>query len=145
MKVISNLLASAAILAAGVANAGNLEVTHWWTSGGEAAAVSVLAEKFNAQTDHTWVDGAIAGGGGTSVPVIISRIIGGDPMGATQLNHGRQAQELIEAGLMTDLTELADAQGWRQGEGRRSSGRMGSVQSADHHRNVGRGEIPGPD
>lgn len=113
MKVISNLLASAAILAAGVANAGNLEVTHWWTSGGEAAAVSVLAEKFNAQTDHTWVDGAIAGGGGTSVPVIISRIIGGDPMGATQLNHGRQAQELIEAGLMTDLTELADAQGWR--------------------------------
>lgn len=44
MKVISNLLASAAILAAGVANAGNLEVTHWWTSGGEAAAVSVLAE-----------------------------------------------------------------------------------------------------
>ena len=113
MKVISNLLASAAILAAGVANAGNLEVTHWWTSGGEAAAVSVLAEKFNAQTDHRWVDGAIAGGGGTSVPVIISRIIGGDPMGATQLNHGRQAQELIEAGLMTDLTELADAQGWR--------------------------------
>ena len=113
MKVISNLLASAAILAAGVANAGNLEVTHWWTSGGEAAAVSVLAEKFNAQTDHKWVDGAIAGGGGTSVPVIISRIIGGDPMGATQLNHGRQAQELIEAGLMTDLTELADAQGWR--------------------------------
>ena len=111
--MISNLLASAAILAAGVANAGNLEVTHWWTSGGEAAAVSVLAEKFNAQTDHTWVDGAIAGGGGTSVPVIISRIIGGDPMGATQLNHGRQAQELIEAGLMTDLTELADAQGWR--------------------------------
>ena len=113
MKVISNLLASAAILATGVANAGNLEVTHWWTSGGEAAAVSVLAEKFNAQTNHTWVDGAIAGGGGTSVPVIISRIIGGDPMGATQLNHGRQAQELIEAGLMTDLTELADAQGWR--------------------------------
>ena len=52
MKVISNLLASAAILAAGVANAGNLEVTHWWTSGGEAAAVSVLAEKFNAQTNQ---------------------------------------------------------------------------------------------
>ena len=34
-------------------------------------------------------------------------------MAATQLNHGRQAEELIEAGLMTDLTELADAEGWR--------------------------------
>ena len=34
-------------------------------------------------------------------------------MGATQLNHGRQAQELIEAGMMTDLTDLAEAEGWR--------------------------------
>lgn len=90
----------------------DLEVTHWWTSGGEAAAVSELAEAFNA-TEHNWIDGAIAGSGGTARPIIISRILGGDPMGATQLNHGRQAEELIEAGMMTDLTELAEAEGWR--------------------------------
>ena len=91
----------------------DLEVTHWWTSGGEAAAVTKFAEAFEASTDHTWVDGAIAGSGGTARPIIISRILGGDPMGATQLNHGRQAEELIEAGLMTDLTDLAEEQGWR--------------------------------
>ena len=34
-------------------------------------------------------------------------------MGATQLNHGRQAEELIAAGLLTDLTDLATAEGWR--------------------------------
>lgn len=113
MKIITKLMSATALLAASSLAAEDLEVTHWWTSGGEAAAVKKVAEAFNAGTDHTWIDGAIAGGGGTSIPAIISRIIGGDPMGATQLNHGRQAQELIEAGLMTDLTELAEAQGWR--------------------------------
>ena len=107
----------AAALAASVvlpisANATDLEVTHWWTSGGEAAAVAEFAKAFNAGGDN-WVDGAIAGGGGTARPVIVSRIIGGDPMGATQLNHGRQAEELVEAGLMLDLTDVAEAEGWR--------------------------------
>lgn len=113
MKITTKLLSSVALLAATSASAAELEVTHWWTSGGEAAAVTKIAEAFNAKTDNTWIDGAIAGGGGTSIPAIISRIIGGDPMGATQLNHGRQAQELIEAGMMTDLTDLAEAEGWR--------------------------------
>ncbi|MEZ5721810.1 MAG: ABC transporter substrate-binding protein [Paracoccaceae bacterium] len=63
-------------------------------------------------TGNTWVDGAIAGGGGTAIPAIISRIVGGNPMGATVMVHGRQAEELVEAGLMRDLTELAEEEGW---------------------------------
>jgi glucose/mannose transport system substrate-binding protein len=90
-----------------------LEVTHWWTSGGEAAAVSELAKAFDASGD-TWVDGAIAGGGGTARPIMISRITGGDPMGATQFNHGQQALELVEAGLMLDLTDVAEANNWKE-------------------------------
>jgi glucose/mannose transport system substrate-binding protein len=112
VKLTTKLLAATAIVGAGCVQAGELEVTHWWTSGGEAAAVSKLAEAFNA-TGDVWIDGAIAGSGGTARPIIISRILGGDPMGATQLNHGRQAEELIQAGLLTDLTELAEAEGWR--------------------------------
>jgi glucose/mannose transport system substrate-binding protein len=95
-----------------VSNAVDLEVTHWWTSGGEAAAVAEFAKAFDATGNH-WVDGAIAGSGGVARPIMISRITGGDPMGATQFNHGRQAEELVEAGLMLDLTELAEAEGWR--------------------------------
>ena len=113
MKRLATLMAATALTAAGSANAVDLEVTHWWTSGGEAAAVAEFAKAFNDMTDHNWVDGAIAGSGGTARPVIISRIIGGDPMGATQLNHGRQAEELVEAGLMLDLTDVAEAEGWR--------------------------------
>lgn len=108
-SLIAALAMSAAIPAA--SNAVDLEVTHWWTSGGEAAAVAEFAKAFNAGGDN-WVDGAIAGGGGTARPIMISRILGGEPMGATQFNTGRQAEELIEAGLMLDLTELAEAEGW---------------------------------
>jgi len=90
----------------------DLEVTHWWTSGGEAAAVAEFAKAFNATGNH-WVDGAIAGAGDTARPVMISRITGGDPMGATQFNHGRQAEELVQAGVMRDLTDLATKEGWK--------------------------------
>ena len=114
-KILKSLVAGTALTAAsasmGNAEGVELEVTHWWTSGGEAAAVAEFAKAFNA-TEHTWVDGAIAGSGGTARPIIISRILGGDPMHATQLNHGRQAEELVEADLMLDLTDIAEAEGW---------------------------------
>lgn len=106
------LVAATALSAATAASATDLEVTHWWTSGGEAAAVAELAKAFDATGNH-WVDGAIAGSGGTARPIMISRITGGDPMGATQFNHGRQAEELVQAGLMRDLESVAEAEHWR--------------------------------
>ncbi|MEE3069876.1 MAG: extracellular solute-binding protein, partial [Pseudomonadota bacterium] len=113
--IMRRLMAGAAALSMPIAaHAADLEVTHWWTSGGEANAVQELAKAFEAKTDHKWVDGAIAGSGNTARPVIISRIIGGDPMAATQLNHGKQAQELIEAGLMLDLTDIAEEGKWAE-------------------------------
>jgi glucose/mannose transport system substrate-binding protein len=107
------LAAGAALSFPGIATATDLEVTHWWTSGGEAAAVAEFAKAFDA-TGNKWVDGAIAGGGNTARPVMVSRITGGDPMGATQFNHGRQAEELVEAGLMHDLTDLATKEKWAE-------------------------------
>ena len=92
MRLMTALLAATALTGASASMATELEVTHWWTSGGEAAAVAEFAKAFDASGDK-WIDGAIAGSGGTARPIIISRILGGDPMGATQLNHGRQAEE----------------------------------------------------
>jgi glucose/mannose transport system substrate-binding protein len=106
------VLAASVAIPFGAANATDLEVTHWWTSGGEAAAVAELAKAFDATGNH-WVDGAIAGSGSTARPIMISRITGGDPMGATQFNHGRQAEELVQAGLMKDLTDVATAGKWK--------------------------------
>ncbi|MEQ9692229.1 MAG: ABC transporter substrate-binding protein [Bauldia litoralis] len=109
-KLLGTMAFSA--LMAGSAMATECEVTHWWTSGGEAAAVAEFAKAFDA-TGNKWVDGAIAGSGGVARPIMIGRITGGVPMCATQFNHGRQAEELVEAGLMQDLTELAEKEGWR--------------------------------
>lgn len=111
MKLTTKLLAATAIVSASAANAVELEVMHWWTSGGEAAAVSKFADAWNG-TGNTWVDGAIAGGGDTARPIMVSRIIGGDPPAAFQFNHGRQAEELVEAGLILDITDVAEAEGW---------------------------------
>src|SRR6478752_2457262 len=112
MLTTAAFAATAALQFAGPAAATDLEVTHWWTSGGEAAAVAELAKAFDATGNH-WVDGAIAGSGGTARPIMVSRITGGDPMGATQFNHGRQAEELVQAGLMRDLTDVATAEHWK--------------------------------
>ncbi|AFL52744.1 glucose/mannose transport system substrate-binding protein [Sinorhizobium fredii] len=113
LRSLAGALAATVALPFGLAHATDLEVTHWWTSGGEAAAVAELAKAFDA-TGNKWVDGAIAGSGGTARPIMISRITGGDPMGATQFNHGRQAQELVEAGLMRDLTDVATRENWKE-------------------------------
>jgi glucose/mannose transport system substrate-binding protein len=110
-KLVAGLALSASMLCGATAYAAELEVTHWWTSGGEAAAVAEFAKAFDASGDK-WVDGAIAGSGDVARPIIISRILGGNPMGATQLNPGTDADELIAAGLMLDLTDIATAEKW---------------------------------
>jgi glucose/mannose transport system substrate-binding protein len=112
VRLTATLLGASALCAATSAGAIELEVSHWWTSGGEANAVGKIAEAW-AATGNTWLDGAIAGGGDTARPIMISRILGGDPMDAFQFNHGRQAEEMIQAGLLLDLTDVAEEQGWR--------------------------------
>jgi glucose/mannose transport system substrate-binding protein len=105
------LAATVSLAFIGSVKAADVEVTHWWTSGGEAAAVAEFAKAFDATGNH-WVDGAIAGSGDVARPIIISRILGGNPMGATQLNPGKDAEDLVKAGLMEDLTELAKQEDW---------------------------------
>ncbi|PZQ95651.1 MAG: ABC transporter substrate-binding protein [Cereibacter sphaeroides] len=109
-KLAAGLLASVVLPSAALAT--DLEVTHWWTSGGEAAAVAEFAKAFDA-TGNKWVDGAIAGSGDTARPIMVARITGGDPMGAFQFNHGRQAEELIASGLLRNLDDVAAAQNWK--------------------------------
>ena len=89
------------------------EVIHWWTAGGEAAAVNVLAEAFNAAGGE-WVDNAIAGGGGNNARSAgINRIIGGDPSAAMQFNYGKQLDEIVANGYVRDISDLAAAGHWQ--------------------------------
>jgi glucose/mannose transport system substrate-binding protein len=108
MKKFAVAALAAAMMSSTAAYAVDLEVTHWWVSAGESASIAEFARIFEEQTGNKWVDSALSGSGTGANPVIISRIIGGNPPGATQMNTGRDAEELIQAGLMRDLTPIAE-------------------------------------
>ena len=112
---LCGLMAGAALLAGSLGTkAADLEVTHMWVSSGEAAAVRELKKAFETETGNKWVDAAIAGSGDGAYPIITSRIIGGNPMGATQMSVGKRSDELVQAGLMQDVTALATQEKWAQ-------------------------------
>jgi hypothetical protein len=71
MKFTLNLMAASAALALSLsAQAGEVEVLHWWTSGGEAKAAQGLKASLQAK-GHTWKDFAVAGGGGDSAMTVL--------------------------------------------------------------------------
>jgi glucose/mannose transport system substrate-binding protein len=87
------------------------EVIHWWTSGGESAAVKVFADAFTA-AGGTWIDSAVAGGENARTAGI-NRIVGGDPPTAMQFNTGLQFDEIVGNGFLRDLEALAEKDHWR--------------------------------
>lgn len=91
--------------------AAEVEVLHWWTSGGEARAANVLKELMEAE-GYGWEDFAVAGGGGeTAMTVLKTRAMSGNPPSAAQIK-GPEIQEWGELGLLGELDEVAEAEGW---------------------------------
>ena len=88
------------------------EVIHWWTSGGESAAVKQLADAYN-KAGGQWVDNAIAGGDNARAAAL-NRIAGGNPPTASQFNTSKQYHELIDADLLSSVDEVAAREGWDQ-------------------------------
>ena len=93
------------------AYAGEVEVLHWWTSGGEAKSVAVLKELLEKE-GHTWKDMAVAGGGGgNAMTVLKSRAVAGNPPAAAQVK-GPQIQQWGDEGVLTNLDDVAKAANW---------------------------------
>src|SRR6516164_11494267 len=110
--VLAALLTSAAAIAP-QAHSEELraEVIHWWTSGGESAAVKVFADQFRA-AGGTWIDTAIAGGANARTAAI-NRTVGGNPPTATQFNTGKQFDDLVDNDLLANVDAQAAAQNWK--------------------------------
>jgi len=90
-----------------------VEVLHWWTSGGEAAAIGVLKDDM-AQKGIGWRDVPVAGGGGAAMLTALkTRVVSGNPPTAAQLNMAA-VQEWAAEGLLEDVTDLAQSQNWDQ-------------------------------
>ena len=86
-SMIGTTLTALAALAtsASLAAAADVEVLHWWTSGGEAGALNVLKEDL-AKQGIGWQDMPVAGGGGTqAMTVLRARVTSGNPPTAVQM------------------------------------------------------------
>lgn len=91
--------------------AGEVEVLHWWTSGGEAKSVAVLKDLLEKE-GHTWKDMAVAGGAGeNAMTVLKTRAMAGNPPTAAQVK-GPAIQEWAEEGLLANLDEVAKKENW---------------------------------
>ena len=90
---------------------GTVEVVHWWTSGGEAAAVKVLRELVE-KDGYTWKDSAVAGGAGSAAMTVLkTRVVSGNPPGAAQIK-GPDLQEWGALDLLAPLDDVAKANNW---------------------------------
>ncbi len=87
------------------------EVIHWWTSGGESAAVKILADRFD-KAGGQWVDSAVAGGEAAR-SAGVNRIVGGNPPAMMQFNTGKQLDELVNNGFLVNLDAQAKAEDWQ--------------------------------
>lgn len=104
-------IASLMPLGAYAAGNGTVEVLHWWTSGGEAAAVETLKKQVESD-GFTWRDNAVAGGGGAAAMTVLkSRAVAGNPPAAAQIK-GPDIQEWGALGLLTQLDEVSEANHW---------------------------------
>jgi glucose/mannose transport system substrate-binding protein len=108
-KTCLALLAHALLVAP--AWAGEVEVLHWWTSGGEAKAAQALKATLQAK-GHGWKDFAVAGGGGdAAMTVLKSRVVSGNAPSAAQIK-GPSLQEWAREGVLAPIDDVAKAEKW---------------------------------
>jgi glucose/mannose transport system substrate-binding protein len=107
-----HLAAAATLLCASLAaRAGEVEVLHYWTSGGEAKAASALKATLQGK-GHSWKDFAVAGGGGDSAMTVLkSRVVSGNAPAAAQIK-GPSIQEWGNEGVLANLDDVAKANNW---------------------------------
>ena len=122
MKFRTYLMAGAmAVAAAGLsggvsggaqaADVKEVQMLHWWTSGGEAAALKVLKDDL-ANKGYAWKDVPVAGGGGEAAMTTLKAMVAaGNPPTASQI-LGYFAVDYAEAGKLADLNELAKKEDW---------------------------------
>ena len=111
IKITHLSIALAAFSVFGQTFAADVEVLHWWTSGGEAKSVAELKKMVEAKGDK-WKDFAVAGGGGeNAMTVLKSRVVSGNPPTAAQIK-GPSIQEWGDEGVLANLGDTAKSGKW---------------------------------
>ena len=99
---------SYAVMAPSEKEADVLDIYHWWTSGGEAAAVGALVDVFEGLYPDTVVkQSAVAGGSGvTMIPIITALVLAGEAPDAFQMHAGYEGIAYFEADLLDNINDI---------------------------------------
>ena len=110
-RLVLTTAALAAALPAAVRAQQNVEVLHFWTSGGEAAALNVLKTDLERK-GVKWNDMPVAGGGGEqAMTALRARVTSGNPPAAVLL-MGFDLTDWAKQGVLADLNAQAAKEGW---------------------------------
>lgn len=91
----------------------SLEVSHWWTSGGEAKAIDVLRKEMYTR-GFTWKDSSVMGGGGVQQQrVLRARLDANIPPDAMMV-QGNYVKAYSEQHLFAPLDDIAQEEKWEQ-------------------------------
>ncbi|MGV4794218.1 extracellular solute-binding protein [Rhizobium sp. F40D2] len=97
--------------AAQAADVKEVQMLHWWTSGGEAAALNVLKQDLSKE-GFAWKDVPVAGGGGDAAMTALKAMVAAGTYPTASQMLGYTVLDYAEAGVMGDLTETAKKEGW---------------------------------
>jgi glucose/mannose transport system substrate-binding protein len=113
-KLMAGVITAGALGLSSVASAADnkeVQMLHWWTSGGEAAALNVIKQQL-AKEGYTWKDVPVAGGGGgAAMTTLKAMVAAGNPPTASQI-LGYYAMDYAEDGKLADITPLAQKGDW---------------------------------
>ncbi|GAB7535468.1 ABC transporter substrate-binding protein [Burkholderia sp. 3C] len=100
------LCAAGLMIGAASAQAEDVTVLHWWTSGGESKAVGVLKDDVQKQ-GYVWKDFAVAGGAGAAAMTALkTKVISGDAPSAAQIK-GPLIQDWADQGVLVNIDSVA--------------------------------------
>ncbi|WP_037150474.1 ABC transporter substrate-binding protein, partial [Rhizobium freirei] len=88
-----------------------VQMLHWWTSGGEAAALNVLKQDLSKE-GYAWKDVPVAGGGGDAAMTALKAMVAAGNYPTASQMLGYTVLDYAQAGVMGDLTETAKKEGW---------------------------------
>ncbi|ANL40204.1 ABC transporter substrate-binding protein [Rhizobium phaseoli] len=105
------LALAGAHVSAHAADVKEVQMLHWWTSGGEAAALNVLKEDLSKE-GFAWKDVPVAGGGGDAAMTALKAMVAAGTYPTASQMLGYTVLDYAQAGVMGDLTETAKKEGW---------------------------------
>ncbi|PIU59631.1 ABC transporter substrate-binding protein [Candidatus Bathyarchaeota archaeon CG07_land_8_20_14_0_80_47_9] len=96
------------------AKANVLEIYHWWTSGGEKAAITALVGVYESKyPDVGVIQSPVSGGAGYVMKALMkSLVLAGEAPDAFQLHAGYEMKPYVDGGYLDPINDLWSGQGW---------------------------------